>query len=108
MDESHQIPIPPSFTALYLPPGRHKPSLAWPALAARYELCEDMAQMLTEQASSQQFAQGIGEDQALEHCLQGLLAAPGVLCEAEARWVVCRLAELLQWPQPAWAVMPVA
>jgi hypothetical protein len=27
-----------------------------------------------------------------------LVATPAVLNPAEARWVVCRLAELLQWP----------
>jgi len=28
----------------------------------------------------------------------GLLADPAVVSPAEARWVVCRLAELLNWP----------
>lgn len=107
MDHSHQIEIPQSFVTLYCPAGRHKPSLAWPALAARYEWCEDMAQLLTAQAPAQQFAQGISETQALEHCLQGLLASPQLLSEAEARWVVCRLAELLGWPLPDWASLPV-
>jgi hypothetical protein len=103
MDEHHQIFIPPSFLALYVPPGKVKPLLNARDMAARHELCEDMAQLLTEQAATQQFQLGITEDLTLERCLQGLLATPEVLSEAEAHWVVCRLAELLHWPLPEWA-----
>lgn len=102
MSQEFQIHIPPSFMALYVPPGKIKPTLGQREMAARYELCEDMAQLLTEQAANLQFQLGITEDLALERCLQGLLATPDVLIEAEARWVVCRLAELLNWPLPAW------
>ena len=108
MDEGNQIFIPPSFTTLYVPPGKVKPTLGAREMAARYELCEDMAQLLTEQAANLQFQLGITEDLALERCLQGLLATPDVLIEAESRWVVCRLAELLHWPLPTWAEPPVA
>ena len=100
MSDDHQIHIPPTFLALFVPPGKIKPTLALRELAARYELCEDMAQLLTDQAAQQQFQLGITEDLALDRCLQGLLASPEVLSEAEARWVVCRLAELLHWPLP--------
>ena len=103
MDEGNQILIPPSFSALYVPPGKIKPTLGAREMAARYELCEDMAQLLTEQAANQQFQLGITEALALERCLQGLLATPDVLSEGEARWVVCRLGELLNWPLPPWA-----
>ena len=106
MSHEFQIHIPPSFMALYVPPGKIKPSLGQREMAARYELCEDMAQLLTEQAANLQFQLGITEDLALERCLQGLLATPDVLIEAEARWVVCRLAELLNWPLPAWSEAP--
>ena len=92
--------------ALYVPPGKIKPTLGQREMAARYELCEDMAQLLTEQAANLQFQLGITEELALERCLQGLLATPDVLIEAEARWVVCRLAELLNWPLPAWSEAP--
>ena len=106
MSQEFQIHIPPSFMALYVPPGKIKPTLGQREMAARYELCEDMAQLLTEQAANLQFQLGITEDLALERCLQGLLATPDVLIEAEARWVVCRLAELLNWPLPAWSETP--
>lgn len=92
--------------ALYVPPGRTRACIGQREMAARYELCEDMAQMLTEQATRQQFQLGITETLTLEHCLQGLLATPHVLNENESRWVVCRLAELLQWPLPDWAKPP--
>ena len=99
-EDGTQILIPPSFSSLFGPPGKLKPTLGAREMAARYELCEDMAQLLTEQAAQQQFQLGITEDLALDRCLQGLLASPEVLSEAEARWVVCRLAELLHWPLP--------
>ena len=108
MTEEFQIHIPPSFMALYVPPGKIKPTLGQRDMAARYELCEDLAQLLTEQAANQQFQLGITEDLALERCLQGLVSEPAVVNESEARWVVCRLAELLHWPLPAWAQTPEA
>ena len=106
MDEGNQILIPPSFSALYVPPGKVKPTLGAREMAARYELCEDMAQLLTEQAANQQFQLGITEDLALDRCLQGLMCEPVVVNEPEARWVICRLAELLHWPLPDWAEPP--
>lgn len=101
--DDNQIIIPTSFVALHVPPGRIKPVLGLREMAIRYELCEDLAQMLTGQAPAQQFQLGITEDLVLEQCLQGLLNSPGVVSEPEARWVICRLAELLQWPVPGWA-----
>ena len=106
MDDGNQILIPPSFAALYVPVGKIKPSIGRDEMAARYELCEDLAQLLTEQAANQQFQLGITEDLALERCLQGLLTTPDVVSELEARWVICRLAELLRWPLPDWAQPP--
>lgn len=103
MTEDFQLHIPPSFTALFVAPGKSRPQIGLRELAARYELCEDMAQMLADPTATQQFQLGITEDLALERCLQGLLAEPAVVIEVEARWVVCRLAELLQWPLPPWA-----
>ncbi len=106
MTDDFQIQIPPSFMALYVPPGRVKPLVGQREMAARYELCEDMAQLLTEQAATQASMLGITEDLALDRCLQGLLATPEVLSPAEARWVICRLAELLHWPMPDGAGAP--
>ncbi len=98
MTEEFQIHIPPSFMALYLPPGKIKPTLGQREMAQRYELCEDLANLLTEKAANLQFTLGITEDLVLQQCESGLLAEPAVVIPSEARWVVCRLAELLNWP----------
>lgn len=98
MTQEFQIDIPPSFMALYVPQGKIKPTLGQRDMAVRYELCEDLANLLTEKAANMQFSMGITEDLVLQQCEQGLLAEPAVLIAQEARWVVCRLAELLHWP----------
>ena len=98
MTQEFQIEIPTSFMALYVPPGKVKPTLGQRDLAARYELCEDLANLLTEKAANMQFTLGITEELVLAQCEVGLLAAPAVVTPGEARWVVCRLGELLQWP----------
>ena len=66
----------------------------------------DLQQLALLIAAQQQFQLGITEDLALERCLQGLMCEPVIVNEAEARWVVCRLAELLHWPLPEWAELP--
>lgn len=98
MTEEFQIHIPPSFMALYVHPGKIKPTLGLRDMAARYDLCEDLANLLTEQAANMQFTLGITEELVLQQCELGLLAEPAVVSPVEARWVVCRLAELLNWP----------
>jgi len=98
MTEEFQIDIPPSFMALYVPKGKIKPTLGQRDMAARYELCEDLANLLTEKAANMQFTLGITEELVLAQCELGLLAEPSVVSPLEARWVVCRLAELLNWP----------
>ena len=101
MSDESQIEIPPSFLELYLAPGRQKPSLPRAELAERYELSEDMAQMLTDTARQMEFSLGITETDVLTRCLQGLQVEPAVVTAAESIWVVTRLAELLNWPAPA-------
>jgi hypothetical protein len=98
MSEGNQTYLPESFTALYVPPGKVKPSIGLREMAERYELCEDLANLLTEKAANMQFTLGITEDLVLQQCELGLLAEPAVVSPLEARWVVCRLAELLNWP----------
>ncbi len=106
--DEHQIHLPESFVGLYLPTGKVKPTLGREDLLQRYELCEDMAQLLTGRAADLQFQLGITEAMALDQCEQGLLAEPAVVSPAEARWVVCRLAELLQWPMEQLLQRPVS
>lgn len=101
MDDSSQILIPPSFTALYVPPGKSRPSEPHAHIAQRYELCEDMATMLSATAAEQQFKTGCDTSNLLR-AMQATLSGPdGVLQPMEAQWVVCRMAELLQWDAPA-------
>ena len=106
MDES-QLLVPDSFAELFITPGQRKPSIDRSALAEKFELCEDMAQMLTEHASQVLVKLGITEGDVLGRMLQGLVAEEGRLSEGEALWVVSRLAELLQWPLPAQLAEPL-
>ncbi len=108
MSDEYQIVVPPSFIALYVQPGRIKPSAPRHEIAARYELCEDLAQMLTEQAMDKRWQLSITEDDVLQRMLGGLQGAGSVVNEAEAVWVVTRLAELLDWPAlPAAGSVPL-
>jgi len=100
MSEDSQIVVPPSFVALFVPAGRVKPTAGRAQIAARYELCEDLAQMLTGPATNKRWELGVTEDDVLERFERGLRADGGVVDGAEARWVVRRLAELLGWPDP--------
>ena len=100
MSDADQTFIPRSFIELFIAPGAHRPSEPREVVAARHELCEDMAQMLTDHARTRQFELGVTEDDVLERIYRGLLVPGSVVSEAEAGWVVCRLAELLDWPLP--------
>jgi len=99
MDEN-QTPVPQSFIALFVPRGRSRPVGSAAAIAARYELCEDLAQTLTEHARTTLFALSITEDLVLGRMHQGLLQEGSVVTPEEATWVITRLAELLAWPLP--------
>jgi hypothetical protein len=92
--EESQIVVPPSFTALFVPLGRHKPTESYAVIEQRYELCEDFAQMLVDQARAQQWALGITQEDVLERMTQGL-SASDVFSPDESGWVLKRLAELL-------------
>ncbi len=95
------IPVPPSFVALHLKPGRSKPVTAWDEIAERHEFCDDLAQMLVDRARHTQWDLGLDEATVLERMQDALSgAAEPVVSAAEAQWVVCRLAELLGWPMP--------
>ncbi len=97
MSDANQITVPPSFIALFVEPGRSKPSATREEMAARHEFCEDLASMLTEHASARLWELGISEADVLERVHRGLVSGDTVLSTFEARWVMCRLAELLGW-----------
>lgn len=96
-DDHSQILIPPSFVALFVPPGRIRPSEPREHIAERYELCEDFAQMLVETATTKRFELGAHEEDVLERIGRGLHEPGSPLTGAEARWVLTRLRELLGW-----------
>lgn len=97
MSDDSQIVVPRSFIDLFVPPGRIKPTASRETIAARYELCEDLAQMLSETARDHLHALGITEADVLERIHRGLEEGETV-DSVEAAWVLRRLAEILDWP----------
>ena len=97
-DHDHdQTLIPPSFEALYRD-ARGRLTATRAQLAARYELCEDMAQMLVEPSQAVHHDQGLSEDLVLARTEAALASPEGGFSPPEATWVITRLAELLAWP----------
>jgi hypothetical protein len=95
MENDNQINLPPSFIALFVSPGRQTPSASHAEILARYELCEDLAQMLLPSTSSRVFDRNMARHEVLERCHAGLLGEGAVVSEVEAKWVISRLDELL-------------
>ena len=96
MSDEYQILIPPSFHLLHADPrGRLTVPLA--VFRARYELCEDMAQMLVERALSLQHELGLADDLIFSRMHVALGSPEAGFSAGEAAWVVARLAELLAW-----------
>jgi len=96
--EDSQVFVPESFIALYRVPGRLKLSAPKADIAQRHEFCDDLAQMLTEQAQTKLWELGVTEADVLERMLRGLRTEGSVVNNEEAVWVTTRLAELLGWP----------
>ena len=95
MSDDSQTYVPPSFVALFVPPGRIKPTASREHIAERHDLCEDLAQMLLETAQTQRWSLGITTDDTLERIARGLPSSGLDLSDAETGWVMTRLAELL-------------
>lgn len=95
MSNDSQIYVPPSFVALFVPPGRIKPTASREHIAERHDLCEDLAQMLLETAHTQRWSLGITTADTLERIARGLPSSGLDLSDAETGWVMTRLAELL-------------
>lgn len=97
MSHESQVVVPQSFIDLYLPPGRLKPIAPLAEIAARYEICEDLASALTERATMVLWQHGVTQQDVLQRLHQGLALADSGLNQKEALWIVRRLAELLNW-----------
>jgi hypothetical protein len=105
MSESEdQRPVPRSFFELFVPPGRIKPTESRQVIAARYELCEDLAQTLAGQWQSGPAASQMDSADSLRRVFAGLCDAQSGVSALEAAWTVCRTAELLDQPLPQWAL----
>ncbi len=97
MSDDNLTFVPPSFIALYLGPSQSRPRIPKDEIAQRYELCEDLAQLLTETASHMLHTLHITEGDVLYRCLVGLMGEGAVVTPDEAQWVIRRLAELMHW-----------
>ncbi|NMM78513.1 hypothetical protein B2J86_06265 [Acidovorax sp. SRB_14] len=99
MDDDNQIFVPPSFMAAYSDArGRLRESAD--VVRARYELCEDLANHLVEQAQTLYHVQAPSESEILRRIHAGLSGGESGIPPGEATWIVVRLAELLAWPCP--------
>ncbi|MDB5956837.1 ATPase with chaperone activity [Ramlibacter sp.] len=101
MHDPNQIEVPPSFLALFTTPSGHRLTEPMSTVRERYELCEDLAQMLTDRASTAQFKSGASAGEVLQQIQLGLTAEGSTVQPSEATWVVTRLAELLDWRAPS-------
>lgn len=99
MSDDYQIEIPPSFLALFTD-ARQRLRVPLVQLRQRYEVCEDLANLLVQQAQHLHHVQVPSEEQILLGIHAGLGAEGSPVDAAEAQWVVRRLAELLDWPCP--------
>ena len=97
MPDMNQIEIPQSFIALFVTAGRLKPNASLELVVGRYELCEDMACMLAEQAQTMRSSSSLAAGDVLLRCHDGLMAGASPFTKPEADWVIRRLAELLAW-----------
>lgn len=95
MYDHNQILVPESFLALYVRNGRLTSSRA--EIEQRSEFAEELAQHIAAMPATAA-AEGPAEQaQSLDRCRSGLLSAPSQVSEAEAGWIVRRVAELLEW-----------
>ncbi len=97
--DDNQIEVPASFSETYVTPSGRL-AVTRPELQERYELCEDLAQMLTEKATEMLHRLGVTEADVIERILRGLQGEGSPVLPNEGRWVVRRLSELLGWEDP--------
>lgn len=105
MHDDNQILIPDSFVALCTD-ARGRLRTPVQQLRERYELCEDLACHLVEQAQTLYHVQAPSEAEILLRIHAGLSSPGAGTNPAEASWVVQRLAELLQWRCPELPPLP--
>lgn len=100
MDDLNQIEVPPSFLALYTSAATRRLTQPISEVRDRYELCEDLAQMMVEHPSMQQGDDAASQREVLARTQLALEGEASPVQRNEAMWVIRRLAELLGWEQP--------
>jgi hypothetical protein len=100
MDDPNQIEVPPSFVALFTSPSGQRLTQPMRTVRERYELCEDLAQMLADQAATALFKSGGSEREVLQGMRAALSETDSPVQPMEAAWIVTRLAEILDWQAP--------
>ncbi len=86
--------MPPSFIALFVPPGKTKPIASREEIETRYDYCEDLSQLLFDQLRDKMAEHGIPVDIALPR-ITAVLTEPSLnLNDVESNWVLSRLTEL--------------
>ncbi|MGE8398103.1 MAG: hypothetical protein ACN6NT_10920 [Comamonas sp.] len=99
MDDTSQIQPPESFAALFRSrAGILKTPIA--EVVARYELCEDLASHLVEQAQTVYHAGNTSEEWVLLGFYAAISGEGAAVRPSEAGWIIQRLAELLEWKAP--------
>ena len=104
MYDHNQTLIPDSFIELHSAHGR--PLLSRSDAEARFEVCEDLA-LHTAAFLSAHRQSADDADESLRRCFEGLRVEPVSVSAAEAAWVIRRVAELQDWPQPGWLAGPL-
>jgi hypothetical protein len=99
MYDHNQTLVPDSFMALHSMNGRA--TLSRQETEARYATCEDLA-LHTAAFLGAHHPDPDDADETLRRCYDGLRVEPASILAVEATWVVQRIAELQEWPQPAW------
>jgi hypothetical protein len=99
MYDENQTFVPESFSALYQDRGKRL-TITKAELTQRSELCEDLANLMTDHCSTIHFRDGVDTGQVLERSLNGLQTPESGVTAAEAWWVTRRTAELLGWDWP--------
>ncbi|SEB12512.1 hypothetical protein [Variovorax sp. YR216] len=100
MSDDYQIEIPPSFFALFTD-RRQRLYEPIAVVRERYEVCEDLANHLVQQALTLHHVEVPSEVEILGKIHAGLAATGSSFSPAEAQWVTRRLAELLGWGDPS-------
>jgi hypothetical protein len=91
-----QIAIPESYLALFKD-GRQRLTAPADVIFAGYDLCEDLAQMLSERCRALHQVEGIDERTVLQRAYDGLLNPDSPIGPAQSVWVTRRAGELLEW-----------